>query len=373
MGLSITNKEIVQAYYESEALSQSSLKKLLGNVSRFHDVPKETPEHFVLGKAVDCILTGNEGDFEEEYFVTDLDRLPSEAVAQIVKRVFEMVSEYYEEALRSNVLSPEDTFDNYFGDLSRHEGLLLSFASDWQPRWGDDAKVKNLLKEGSDYFQSLKKSFGKTILSLEQKNTINRVVESLRTNPRTARYFAREEFQMYSQVDVRYQLPLFFEYKGVKCKALLDMAIFCYDKEELVAIYPIDFKTMAGDTFSFYGSAIKYRYDIQGAWYTLALCQTFNLPLDSEKIKPFIFVVESTTSPGKPLAFQVEQDFLDRGKNGRPALYQEGVLVKGAVLGYEQLFEKYLYHVENGFALEKEIQDYAGEPIKLNENGIVTK
>ena len=52
---------------------------------------------------------------------------------------------------------------------------------------------------------------------------------------------------------------------------------------------------MNGDTYHFISSLKTRRYDIQAAWYTLALCDYFAIPLGNPILKPFMFVVESTT------------------------------------------------------------------------------
>ena len=65
MGVVITPQSEIDKYFESDALSQSSLKKLLTGINSFLNNQKEESElfytekgHFIIGSAVDMLLTG---------------------------------------------------------------------------------------------------------------------------------------------------------------------------------------------------------------------------------------------------------------------------------------------------------------------------
>ena len=416
----ITEQDKIQEYFESPALGQSTLKKLLGNLSGYHKEVDSSASHFVLGSAVDCILTAEEGEFERQYYVSNIERKPSDTIVAILNIVHTKVLEDYQEYL-STVIAPiggveEDcgwenlesnektgfvtepvqisSFLEFVGRLANWETYLLEAALelDWQRTWGEAAKIKNLTTDvAEEYFLDLCQSYGKTIIDATQNQTIWNVVRSLRNNPRTARFFNREAFDN-PLVEVYYQFPIYFEYKGVQCKALMDMvivekAIATFVAGEEVAPYimsitPIDFKTMFDDTYNFMASLKLRRYDIQAAWYTLALYKCFGISEESHNIiKPFLFVVESTSFQGKPLTYELTEEVLNIGRYGREAVQLVDTNLFGSqstqtvlqrkVLGFEELLDLYLFYQTNGWHEEKLIQVSGVKPILLTWDGIV--
>lgn len=416
----ITNQEQIQEYFDSSDLGQSTLKKLLGNLSGYHKEVDSKASHFVIGSAVDCILSAEEGQFEKDYYVSTVEKTPSEAIIAILDIVHIRVLEDYQEYL-STVVAPvagqekdwgwENLESNevtdlvadvilvsslieFAGRLANWETYLLDAALqiDWQRTWGDAAKIKNLTTDIAEgYFFDLCSSYRKTIIDATQNQTIWNIVRSLRNNPRTARFFTRESFADLPLVEVYYQFPIYFEHRDVKCKALLDMVIVEKSMETfvegeevepyIVSITPIDFKTMFDDTYNFMASLKLRRYDIQAAWYTLALHKCFNISEDSDIIKPFLFVVESTSFQGKPLTFQLTNEVLNIGRFGREAVQLVDTNLFGSqstqttlqrkVLGFEELLDLYLFYEANGWHEEKLIQVAGNAPILLTWEGIV--
>ena len=388
MSVIVATKEEVQEYYGSDALGQSKLKLLLGDLGSFHKEFDSSAEHFMIGSAVDCILTNSLEAFNEEYYISEVDKLPSEAVIEILGLVHEDVLQDYAEHLE--VITGQDEplpvtpFHEFVGELGNWGAYILDACekTGWQPRWGADAKLKNIVEPGSAYFMDICKAFGKTVISQTQNTTIKSIVHSLQTSPRTASFFDRDFYADMPDLTVYYQFPIYFEYRGVNCKALLDMVFVYRDSEgRILAIVGVDLKTMNGNTFYFPSSVRARRYDIQAAWYTLALHKHFAVPEDSDVIKPFQFVVESTSYQGKPLNFLVDKSLLNIGRYGRKALtlvdtnlFTEGAenaVLQHSVQGFEDLLDLYIYHSENGFTEERQIQEAGLTPLVINWDGVI--
>ena len=388
MSVIVATKEEVQEYYGSDALGQSKLKLLLGDLGSFHKEFDSSAEHFMIGSAVDCILTNSLEAFNEEHYISKVEKLPSEAVVEILGLVHEEVLQDYAEHLEvitgQEEPLPVTPFHEFVGELGNWGAYILDACekTGWQPRWGADAKLKNIVEPGSAYFMDLCKSFGKTVISQTQNATIKNIVHSLQSNPRTASFFDRDFYTDMPDLTVYYQFPIYFEYRGVNCKALLDM-VFVYRDEEgrILAIVGADLKTMNGNTFYFPSSVRARRYDIQAAWYTLALHKHFAVPEGSDVIKPFQFVVESTSFQGKPLNFVVDKSLLNMGRYGRKALTlvdtnlftqgAENATLQHSVQGFEDLLDLYIYHSENGFNEERQIQEAGLSPLVINWDGVI--
>jgi hypothetical protein len=389
MSVIVATKEEVQEYYGSDALGQSKLKLLLGDLSSFHKEFDSSAEHFMIGSAVDCILTNSIEAFNEEYYISSVEKLPSDAVIEILELVHKDLLQDYAEHLE--VIIGEDeplpitSFPEFVGELKEWSTYILDACekTGWQPRWGADAKLKNIIEPGSTYFLDMCLGFGKTIISQTQVETIRSIVKSLENNPRTAGFFNRNFFENQPDYTMYYQFPIYFEYRGIQCKALLDMVIVGRDIEgKILSITGIDLKTMNGNTFYFPSSVKARRYDIQAAWYTLALHQHFAVPEGSDVIKPFQFVVESTSYQGKPLNFIVDNSLLGIGRYGRRAISlhdtdmfngdeMASAIIQYQIKGFEQLLDLYIYHSENGFTEEREIQEAGLKPLVINWDGVI--
>lgn len=386
MSVVVATKEEVQEYYLSEALGQSKLKLLLGDLTQFNKEFDSSAEHFLIGSAVDCILTSSREQFNTEYYTSEVEKLPSDAIIEILKKTHaELLLDYAEQM--EVITTQEETgevisFADYVGKLEDHTTYLLDAAeqAQWQPRWGAEAKVKNLLEAGSAYFEDLCKSFGRKVISKTQAELIDSIVLSLETNPRTSNYFDRQRIAELENITVYYQFPIYFTYRGVDCKALLDMVIVVRDVEgKIIRVQGVDLKTMNGNTYYFPNSIKARRYDIQAAWYTMALIEYFALELNPTVVSPFKFVVESTSFQGKPLVFEMDASLLKMGKQGRKTISllevddfvgDMNAVIQHEIKGYEQLLDMYIYHTENGF-IEREIQEAGLEPLKVDWNGYI--
>lgn len=336
--LYITNREKIEEYRENSAISQSQLKKLLVGMDEFlkEDEDKKSIP-MIIGSAVDTILTGNEEDFDNLFHVTHFTK-PSDLVAAILETVYNRVNDKLSD-LESNIPLLEEA--------------IIDF--NYQNNWKMETKVNKLL-EFSGYYQELQLSENKTVISEEQKATIDNIVNSLRTNPVTSKYFSRTPLK---NVDIYLQLPIYWHYKDVNCKSLLDMVFVYKDVEGNIShITPIDLKTYYGRTVDFLSAVKLRRYDIQAASYTLAVAKYFDVP--PEKIYNFLFVVESTTDIGHPIVFTASDELLDVGLNGLPEVWYEGRLLRQQILGYDQLISLYKYYEQQGWQEEKIIYENAG-------------
>ncbi len=419
MGLIVTPEEEITAYFASDAISQSDLKKGLEGIDAMVAEKEDISNKpfIIIGKAVDMLLTGDEEEFSKNFYISNITKKPTDAVALIIEKTYEMVAEDYEEYLQvchaplneftevtheeEVVVVPQETleeveeikvtsFVDYIQSLDKWQAYIIGCAREtgWNARYGDEALIKNLVtEETSIYFNDLSKSFGMKVLDIPTYENIKRIVESLKTNLRTAKYFDRYEQKQYTHIDVILQIPIYFEYRSMNCKALLDMVIVVRDSDEkILRIRPFDLKTMSGNTFNFPQSIRSRRYDIQAEWYTMALADYYAVSEIGGIIAPFEFIVESTTKQGKPLVFEVSKELSDIARVGRDAMYycqadafghitQTQHIACPAILGIEQLIDLKQYHDLNGYDAEIEVHcaDAVEEPLLVGWNGYVSR
>lgn len=384
MALIITPEDKVKQYFEDTDLNQSLLKALKDGLDSFkkaqeeqentNDEDKTEKPHFILGGGVDLMCTGENGAFYRKYYVSELEKKPSDAEMAIAQHVFAGVE-------MDAVREPN------FQELKDHPARILDACDElnYQPRWKPETRITKITEVCAEYYEDLKKAFGKQVISKEQYNTIESVVMSLKTHPRTAHLFDRESQERDTNLEFYYQVILKFNIKGIPCKAMLDLVIVERNEDDTIKrVYPFDLKTMSGPTLEFPKSVRARRYDFQGAWYTEGLSQHFGVSY--EQIENFQFIVESTTEPGNPLVYQMSDELLYVGRFGRPRLSlmdtdlfnnfekntsQYGdIILNWEIKGWEQLIDEYLWYEENGWNQDRVIAESNGV-LKIDWNGVI--
>jgi len=333
-------------YRERSEVNQSSLKTLLIHPSLFGEESKsklyfEEKDYFIIGNGVDIQLTQGLEEFNRVFYCSELENKPSDTLKSIVNMLFDKELE---------VSSIDE-----IGDIksSTHSTVVSVLdAHSYQPRWKEETRL-NKVWECCEYWEDLKRAFGKTIITVEEKNKIDSIVMSLRSSEATGKYFTSN-----GNIELEFQKEVYFTYEGVECKALLDVVRFDHANKK---IYPLDVKTMSGFVSNFPSSLRKRRYDIQAAFYTKGLMEEY----PGYTIENFKFLVESTTHIGNPAVFTCTEDLLHIGEHGLPELVSEGVVLRRSTKGFKQLIEEYKYYSENGFDITMELKMNGGE-IEIN-------
>lgn len=354
----------MKEYFEHSSVSQSQLKSLLIHPRAFKEEKEtklyfEEKVYFTIGSAVDFKLTEDESTFTNFYHISNVLVKPSDTIKSIIHQVFDALKEQF---------TVEEI--GLISDVTYRLLILQACEShNYQNRWNSDTKISKIC-EFYEYWEDLKASEGKILLSQEEDLLISTIVMSLKTNKATSVYFNAEE--------VHYQVPIYFEYDGVPCKALLDMVIF--DRENKT-IQPIDIKTTGEYTINFPKALKRMRYDIQAAFYTEALRWLY----PEYEILPFKFIVESTKDPGQPLVFICDKELLWIGKNGRKKIFLQGDTIEeksfidtrtiyyeiiAPIKGFVQLLELYKYYNENGYEMDKIVREGNSE-LTIGWSGII--
>ncbi|MGL6064241.1 MAG: hypothetical protein ACRC0V_08510 [Fusobacteriaceae bacterium] len=347
--LIITPQSKIDEYFKSDAIGQSKLKELLKGPEYFNSKKEKIEkDYFLIGSAVDCILTGEESEFDKQYYVSKFSGKLSDIEKEIIKKVFE---------------SDQQEFDkpNSIND-SPNIGKVLN-EIDWYNNWKIDTRIKKIIEAGEDYYKSLLECGNRNILDKSQEELINNIVYSIKNNERTNYFFDREEINSDEKLEVYLQLPIYFTYKGINCKALFDMVFVKMDTDvkgikRVRWIQPFDLKTTGGRVADFQQKAKDFRYDIQAAWYLLALTSKESpfyekIKEDDTTILDFTFIVESSVRQGHPALFSASPEFIYHGKNGETAPW-------GNIKGYEDLIDDLIFYQENGFSEEREFVEKKG-------------
>lgn len=364
----ITPQNEIDEYFKSERVNQSLLKDLIPGLSSFkkkqlkkEEEDEKVIEAFLIGGAVDCILTAEPETFSKLYYVSNVEEKPSDVEIDMINFVFES-------AVADGIENVKE-FQDYNKEI-----LEAIKHYDWYKNKPGEKRIQGLKDKAVEYFEDLKRAHGKKILSKNQKLTVDAVVKSLRENPRTAKYFDTDSNSKSVVMDFVFQRVIYFETQGVQCKAMLDIMIIFRDSDTgaIKKILIVDVKTMSGSTLHFLSNIRRFRYDIQMAFYKLAVEVHFNNS-DIEIIDP-VFIVESTTEPGTPLVYVATQELIDTGTFGR----DEFDLANGdgtsvyfkPIKGFEELLEEYKYYVTSEWQEDKVIAERDGV-LRINWDKII--
>lgn len=377
-----TEDDIIQAYFASEIPSQSRLKLLLKGVHTYNAAIESTEDevifyeeksHFLVGQAAETLAQYGQDKFDRIYYMSDVPK-PSDTIMSIMRQFFDIQIRTHGCVIHNDL---DDKLEANFPFDEAHNDLMEAIEfHNYSPKWGRDAKLKNIIKPGLAYYKDLEQAFGKQILSLDQSTVIQEIAKSWKENPRTARYFQETE-----GVDLYYQFPIYFEFMGETFKALLDIFEIDHNKKTLT---PIDLKTMAGDTIQFPGSMRSFRYDFQGCFYANAVnaWRKKHPEISDYRVNLPIFVVETTNMglQGSPLVFQLSNEVMNMALYGRQLMsmgihYTETKQISKEVQtseigGIIEAINLYKWHVQNGFQYDKVVVDYDGEPLTLDWEGI---
>lgn len=333
-------------YYEVDALSYSSLRALSIGPAYFksqQDQESEGKEHFIIGSAVDCLLT--EPDKFWEFYTLDFnegcDKIPNGQMLKFIDYITmnedcgQISGDCYQEAYE------------YAGFKQKKLETVIT-------------EYKEEYKEYNEWLINRKKFYdenkNKTIIRPEIYSLVHKIADSLRINEFTRKYF---ENSTGKNIEVHNQLEIYWELKGLKCKSKLDLVIVDHENKEISIN---DLKTTGNSVFSFKSSVFKWNYDYQAAFYSSALYWLINKSNDEYwskfkeyKILPFKFIVESTKNPGMPLIYKCSEKLLNNALTGyiREDRYYKGI---------NELIDDYKWYVEtNNWSYSKEIIENCGE------------
>ena len=140
-------------------------------------------------------------------------------------------------------------------------------------------------------------------------------------------------------IEIVYQADITFELEGVECKALPDILIIDHKKR---TIQIVDLKTTSSYDQNVMSSFMKFGYDYQAAWYTLALEAVTEQAgeLYGYTVSPsFLFVFIDTVQGCEPICVKMSELDVDCAINGgvRYGKHRKGIL---------DIFREYVWHAE---------------------------
>lgn len=347
--------EVVAIYEASEAINQSGLKELmlngiqsfLANRALLQQSEKlfEDKDHFLIGKAVDVKMSFEKEVYDSIYFTSELKDKPSDTMMTILHMALNDLKDHSEvyalqhpdyAGLLHHHMNLVPVKDSKTGEMKT--GYYMNRKAD---DWRVDGRMADIYKPKCvEYWADIVKARGKQVLTVAERDLVSTIVNNWLTHKYTAHLFPDQP-----HIIRMYQVPVYFKVNGVDCKGLVDKLDI--DMQALT-ITPYDFKTMRGYTLQFPSVVRKRRYDLQGCFYCEGIYQNLaqlsdfvGVNLSSYRIKNMHNIVESTTAPGLPLVYEMDDALMYVGRKGDERLS-----------GFEQLIDEYAYWLRHNFIIE---------------------
>lgn len=330
--------EQINDYRNSQALNQSLIKVLIKDgIDEFllkqaemqsQEETYEEKDHFIIGNAVDHHFAFGEASYRSNYYLSELEEKPKDTPLKILKRAFSKVIKTNPEPYPVHAYIKE-----LWEACNEEEYYMNRYKSDYL----QDTRMEAVIKDnGVAYWEDLKKANGKQVLTLQEDEKIDLIIQSFESHPHTAGILNLDlGLASSDNYIVIMQTPLYFTYEGVECKALPDVIVIDLLRKGIIIG---DIKTTMEDILNFNRAIKRHRYDLQAAFYYHALRENMqymnhlcNRYIDEFHFSQFGFLTETTKNPGTPMVFVMDQTAMDIGRKGDDKY----------VLGWEQGIEKY--------------------------------
>jgi hypothetical protein len=351
-----TTQEKINEYRETPALNISRAKLLLQSVHLFNEKDEkeaelyyEEKEHFILGDAADTLITMGREAFEGKFHVSAIKNKPGEKAMAIVHQVFDAVKDAMMEEEEVRELRFAENRLLIYQACDDNEYYMNARKEDWEEdnRWSRLMGNPENTAMIEEYWSDLKNALGKQVLTSQQADKVFTAVASWLSCPEIRDLITDNE-----DVDIIFQMPLYFFLISHPCKGLLD--IVRIDKNKKLISF-CDFKLIGDPTFRFPSKMRRFRMDLQNAWYFAGLLTSeakrqisdrLGYSVENYTVGDAGWIVESSVEPGKsPRIFWMTKTLMDQAFFGTEDRK-----------GMNEILVRYEFHSQKGF--DKDI----GEP-----------
>lgn len=198
-------------YRQDSALSYSTLARYeregFGSLDKLFD-KIESPS-LVFGSVVDTLMTGTQEEFDENFFVAQLDNPLSDSLVLITKRLFDTWKDSY----TSIVDIPENNIITSIQDIQ------------WNNHWQSKTRVKKIKEDCAAYYKLLYLAGNRTIINTFIYQDAINVVDSLRSANSTRFYFEPDN-AFDDNIQRFYQLKFKATLDGVNYRCMADKRIY---------------------------------------------------------------------------------------------------------------------------------------------------
>lgn len=288
-----TEKEYRQlALDSSSSLKDFSLdrKKYQRKYILGERVEEKDTQSVTMGKLVETLLMEPE-EFDNRFYMSGVANAPTGLMLEFVEALYRITMEATDE---------EGNVKRSFEEISREAYVLSGFKIKY------DAVINKFV--GSDaeiFYNEIRKvrSRGLSVVTAEDVNMADKIVENLKTNDVTheiVNLVNSSRYEVFHQLQVEE-----FEIEGLKMKAMIDKVVINHKEK---TIQPYDLKCVWAIE-NFYEEYYLYRRAYIQAYVYFMACLTLNTEY---RVLPIKFIVCDSTNYYSPLIYTLnDEDMLD--------------------------------------------------------------
>lgn len=238
------------------------------------EIEDDDKKYFRIGSALDCLLTSPER-WELDFKVVDAVK-PWGLMGKFIDNLPPGLS----------IISPNHLYQEAYDKSGYKMALDKVVAKFWE----------NIDAVG--YYAAISNIDDKIIISKDEYEIVLKAKELITANEFLKCFFERCD----ENIEILHQLPIYFEYREEKCKALLDGVVIDHKHK---TIQPFDLKTTGKSVYDFPLSYLQFGYYRQCAFYETALYSkespVRSLLDEGYEMLDFVFiVVENKLSSSHP-------------------------------------------------------------------------
>jgi hypothetical protein len=286
-----SNEKLDNFYSEYFAFSYSSLNKLMHSATAFYNwyILKEREDslasYLIEGKAIHCLLL--ERKLFDEQFIVMPSTMPGTSNKRIVEDMYKL---WLAEAREDEKLSD---YKSHILAWCVKENLHQKLTDDKDPKkagfkTADDKRIaKILLPESKDYFEYLKLSRNKDVITQEAYDRCLEIVDIIKDNEKVTDLLKIGQGHELLEVFNEQKLMCALQDYPFGLKGIVDNYVIDYSAKK---VYINDLKT-TGKTLSEFKDTVEYyKYWMQGAIYTRLVKSQHPETNDFEFILHFIVI-----------------------------------------------------------------------------------
>lgn len=208
----VMNSSMIKHILDSDGGSPEMLKYQLEN---YDAIRAEEKYRFGLesGKLLHSYLEN-----QDNFAIANFTR-PEGLIPEIITRIF------------THALEVKSGVYEHVGVLADWENAVVDVVRDigWQPKWGDDAIKRNILKDGERYFRFLVEKGDAHVLTDKEHEVLSGQMNKWHTSHL---YSTDEQTQWQKEVPIEWEQKTMWG--TVKCKSLLDKLHIDYDSSRAI-------------------------------------------------------------------------------------------------------------------------------------------
>lgn len=269
-----------------------------------------------VGLLVHAKLAEDEEDFERKFYLSSLTKVPAPQKVTFTNHLMNLT-------LRDSTKDGE--FAGDFASICEEAYVLSEIKQSKLPKF-----IESWIEDGGeDYYQELRNSYGKQIVTLEDFSLMERVIQKARES----------QPEILNHKECLNEVPIKFEYEGITFRVLIDRINLDHENK---VIKDFDWKvTGQNDEQEFSYNYLKMRYHIQNFLYELGVQAWAKEFYPEYTVEPFKYVALDDKGLYDTIVHQFEFGWIDTPWTG---FTHNGRTYKGI----KQIVEEIEWHKSTG-------------------------